>query len=92
MADLAALAKIIANGLPVWFLKGFRGAVLIGVSMVPRAEIAMVIMSKGLSLGDWIVPSQVFSAMVLVTIITCIASPLAVQRLLKKWPQKEETS
>jgi len=90
LVGVALATKMIADGLPVWLLRGGESAVLIGVSMMPRAEIAMVIMGRGTSLGDWAVPAEVFSAMVLVSIATCIISPITVRGLLKKWPQEGE--
>ena len=88
---IAIVGKILA-GVPVLFVRGFSGAVLIGTSMVPRAEIAMVIMKRGLSLGEWAVPSQVFGAMVMVSGATCIFSPIVVRSLLRRWPQREVES
>jgi Kef-type K+ transport system membrane component KefB len=88
----AAVGKILADGLPVWAIGGFPTAALIGLSMVPRAEICMVIMQRGQSLGDWAVSSEVFSAMVLVSAATCIGAPMLVRNLLDKWPQKNKGS
>jgi Kef-type K+ transport system membrane component KefB len=88
----AFAAKIIADGLPVWLLRGFPSAALIGISMVPRAEIAMVIMQHGLNRGAWAVPAKVFNAMVLVSILTCTISPMLVRMLLARWPQAEEAT
>lgn len=48
---VAALGKIIGNGGPALITLGWRSSVLIDVSMVPRAEIAMIIMKRGGSLG-----------------------------------------
>jgi len=79
---MAILSKLIANGVPVFLMGGIAGALLIGASMVPRAEIAMVIMHKGLSLGEWAVPSHAYAAMVVVSAATCILSPPAVRSLL----------
>ena len=87
---VAILGKLVADGLPVYFLQGKTAAALIGVSMVPRAEIAMVIMSRGRDLGQWAVPASVYSAMVLVCAATCILAPLTVGRLLEKWPPQGE--
>lgn len=87
----AAIAgKMLANMLPVWKMAGPASGILIGVSMVPRAEIAMVIMDKGLKAGSWAIPPGVFGAMVIVTAGTCILSPLVVSVLLKRWPQEGE--
>ncbi|MBD3167929.1 MAG: cation:proton antiporter [candidate division Zixibacteria bacterium] len=86
---MAAFAgKIIGDGLPSWAVIGGSGAILIGVSMVPRAEIAMIIMHKGLTKGPWAVPSNVFAGMVLVSILTCIISPIITNILLKKSSSK----
>jgi Kef-type K+ transport system membrane component KefB len=68
------------------FGDGWYGALLLGVSMVPRAEIAMVIMSEGRRLGDWAVPPELFSAMVLVVVATSIVAPLAIGRMLAARP------
>jgi Kef-type K+ transport system membrane component KefB len=81
---MAILAKVIADGLPVTFMYGAGSGILIGVSMVPRAEIAMVIMKRGLTLGESVVPGKVYAAMVLVSAATCILSPWVVRSLLNK--------
>lgn len=86
----AIAAKMAADGLPVWMMRGFPSAVLIGVSMVPRAEIAMVIMQRGLKSGPWAVPQKMFNAMVIVTVLTCTLAPLCIQILFNRWPQTKE--
>ena len=68
---------------------GWRDATLLGVSMVPRAEIALVIMHQGLALGDWAVPPRVFGGMVVVSIVTCVLAPLVLKLLLDRWPQAD---
>lgn len=68
---------------PVWPMEGWRSAVLIGVSMVPRAEIAMVIMRKGLTLGDWAVPQAVYNGMVVVSAASCLVAPPVLRWLLR---------
>jgi Kef-type K+ transport system membrane component KefB len=69
------------------FLTDWRGAVLIGLSKVPRAEIAMIIVQKGRALGDWAVPPQLFGGMVLVSLVTCTVIPMVLKKLLALWPQ-----
>lgn len=88
LVAVALVTKIAADGLPVWWLRGGTCGLLIGVSMVPRAEIAMVIMERGMSAGA--VPAEVYSAMVLVSIVSCTAAPVAVRFLLDRWHPKEE--
>jgi len=87
---LASLAKILAVGLPVYFMKDWKSAFLLGVSMVPRAEIAMVIIQQGLKLGKWAVPANIYGGMVVTAGLTCLLSPIAVHVLLKRWPQNRE--
>ncbi len=83
----AILGKLLGNGLPTLYFEGRVGAVLIGASMIPRAEIAMVIIEHALELGPWAMPPRVFAAMVFVSLATCTLSPLVVARLLQRWPQ-----
>ncbi len=85
---IAILGKVIGTGMPALINTGWVATVLLSVSMVPRAEIAMVIMQRGLKLGEWAVPNQVFAAMVMVSAATCIISPIILRSLLKRWPQQ----
>jgi Kef-type K+ transport system membrane component KefB len=89
---LAVLGKLIGNGILSLAVTDAVSALLISVSMIPRAEIAMIIMKRGNKLGDWAVPDKVFSAMVLVSLTTCLISPLILRKYLMKWPQKTEGS
>jgi Kef-type K+ transport system membrane component KefB len=81
---VAVLGKIVGAGLPALFTTSATGALLIGVSMVPRAEIAMVIGQQARNLGDWAMPPVVFSGIALVSLATCLAAPLIVRMLIKK--------
>lgn len=85
---VAVLGKVIGAGVPALLSTAGSGAVLIGVSMVPRAEIAMVIMQEGRKLGDWAVPPDLFTAMALVSLTTCLFAPLIVRAMLARWPQE----
>ncbi len=85
----AAGGKFAGAALPALLTGSRRDAVLLGVSLIPRAEIAMIIMQRGLQLGDWAVPPRVFSAMVMVSAITSVGAPLVIQSLLRRWPQSE---
>ncbi len=66
----AVIGKVLGAGLPALALDGPAGASLIGVSMVPRAEIALVILDEGRRLGPWAVSSELFATMVLVSLAT----------------------
>ena len=80
----AILGKVIGHGIPILLMEGWMSAILLGFSMIPRAEIAMIIMQYGLNLGKWAVPPQAFNAMVVVSAATCILSPLIVRSLFIK--------
>jgi Kef-type K+ transport system membrane component KefB len=87
----AVLGKLFGNGIPSLFVDGWPAALLVGTSLIPRAEIAMVIVQHGLELGPWAMSSRVFAAMVFVSLSTCILSPVVVTLLLRQWPQREAT-
>lgn len=61
-----------------------RGAALLGLSMVPRAEIAMVVMQYGMLLGAWAVSTEIFSAMVVVSLLTCVVAPIGIRAELRR--------
>lgn len=86
----AILGKLVGAGGPALATTSWTGALLLGISMVPRAEITMIIMQRGLDLGEWAVPSHIFSAMVILALTSAIASPIVLRPLLKRWhPRKE---
>lgn len=81
---VAVVGKIIGAGLPALFMTGFSGATLIGISLVPRAEITMIVMERGRQLGDWAVPADLFAAFVAVSALTCLVAPIALQILFPR--------
>lgn len=76
--------KLCGAGLAARVVAGRRTGRLIGASMVPRAEIFLIVMLQGLALGAWAVPQELYTAAVLAAVATCIAGPLAVARLLDR--------
>ena len=84
---VAILGKVVGAGGPALMTTGSAGALLIGVSMVPRAEIAMVIAQQGHDMGEWAMPAAVYSALALISIVTCIISPIFVRWIIRKHPQ-----
>jgi Kef-type K+ transport system membrane component KefB len=91
LASVLTAVAVAVTGmfLAVWstccLLTDRHGGLLIGLSMIPRAEIAMIIMQRGLSLGKWAVPPGLFGALVLVSLVTCFAVPALLRRLLISW-------
>lgn len=88
LAIAAAGSKFIANAIPVYLMRGRQAALLIGVSMIPRAEITMVIMQRARALGDWAVSASIYNAMILVCAVTSMLAPFALRFLLKHGPQE----
>lgn len=84
---VAVVGKLVANGGVALSYTGRVGAAAIGVSMIPRAEITMIVMQKARSLGEWAAPRSAYPAMVLVSLVTAIAAPLVLRRLLKRLPR-----
>jgi Kef-type K+ transport system membrane component KefB len=78
----AILGKLLGDGLPAYLLLGGSGAVLLATSMIPRAEIAMVIMHKGQQMGPDVVPPSVYAGMIIVSAVTCLVAPLLLYPLL----------
>lgn len=86
LAASAVAGKLLGAGLPVAAMLGLRRGALIGVSMVPRAEIYLLIMLFGLTLGPWAVPQVLYNAAVLASIATCIIGPAVVGLMLRSAP------
>lgn len=83
---VAVAGKVLGGGLPALSLAGGPCALLIGASLIPRAEIAMVIMAHGRAFGSWAVPDALFGAMVVVSLGTSLLAPIAVRMLLRGLP------
>jgi len=89
LTAVAIAGKIAGAGLPALIATGTTGALMIGVSMVPRAEITMIIMERGQQLGDWAVPAELYAAFVLVSAVTSVAAPVALSYLFRRSDQSE---
>lgn len=87
---VAIFGKIIGAGWPALMSTGASGAALIGISMVPRAEIAMVIAQQGKNLGEWAMPAEVFSSITMISIVTCLIAPLGIRWIIRKFPKSLE--
>jgi Kef-type K+ transport system membrane component KefB len=85
----AGLGKFIGTVAPAHRSIGWAGSVLLGVSMIPRAEIAMIVMQHGRALGETVVPREAFAAIVMVSAATCIFSPLMLRPMLGRWRQQQ---
>ncbi|WP_022948702.1 cation:proton antiporter [Methylohalobius crimeensis] len=86
----AAAGKFIGAGTPALITSGATGAVLIGISMIPRAEITMIVIHQAQRLGNWALPQEIYAGIVFVSLSTCIIAPLILYRLLQRWPQTDQ--
>jgi Kef-type K+ transport system membrane component KefB/mannitol/fructose-specific phosphotransferase system IIA component (Ntr-type) len=78
----AILAKVIGCGGPALLLGfNFKGALRIGVGMVPRGEVALIIAGIGLAMG--ILDQQLFSIVILLTLISTVLAPSLLNAALK---------
>lgn len=75
----AILGKLMGVGLPALPRLGAGMALLLGVSMLPRSEIAMVVMQRGLEVG---VSEQAFASMVFICVATVFIAGLWVPWLI----------
>ncbi|MFK7963604.1 MAG: cation:proton antiporter [Burkholderiaceae bacterium] len=76
------MGKLIGAGVPAAMMFGRRTGLLIGASMVPRAEIFLIVVLHGFMLGPWAMPPTLYAAAVLAGIGTCVIGPLIAERLL----------
>lgn len=77
----AVVSKMIGCGIPALFLNfNFRGALRIGVGMVPRGEVALIIAGIGLSSG--LINDEIFTIALIMTFITTLVTPPILDRLL----------
>lgn len=81
---VAVVGKMLGTLPPALALTDGTGALLLGLSLVPRAEITLIIVQRGLALGDWAVPPELFANMVLVSAATTLLVPPLVRPLLQK--------
>ncbi|MEX0421985.1 cation:proton antiporter [Spiribacter pallidus] len=80
----AVVGKLGGVMLPAQWAAPPGAALPLGLSMVPRAEIAMVIVDQAGRYGDDVVPATLYGAMVLVVLATCAITPALIQRLLAR--------
>lgn len=81
---LAAVAgKLIGPTTPALAFTNWRQAGTLGVSMVPRAEIAMLIMHRASKLEPAVISSSVYGGMVFVCAGTCLATSLILPHLVR---------
>lgn len=79
----AIVSKFFGAGTPSFFTLGKNAGLLIGLSMIPRAEIALIVMQRGLALGEWAVNASVFAYFVIISFTTTLIIPLSLRPLIQ---------
>ena len=80
--DRAAMAaKVVGCGLGA-FGRPWRGRLLVGVGMIPRAEVALIVASSGIALHAF--GAGVYAAIVFAVAATMIVSPALLGRLVPR--------
>lgn len=85
---VALVTKIIGCGLMSRIL-GFRGydTLKIGVGMMTRGEVALIVAQKGLSAN--LISSEYFTAVILLIVVSSIATPILLKLLYNKTDKKQ---
>ncbi len=78
---IAIVSKLIGGFLGALSL-GRRGALIVGVGMVPRGEVGVVIASLGLAAG--VFSNQTYAVIVAMSLLTSIVTPPVLAALLKR--------
>jgi Kef-type K+ transport system membrane component KefB len=79
----AVVGKFLFSWLPALPVSPPREAMLIGTSMIPRAEVSMIIMQHGLRNEAIGIGQEIFGGMLLVVLATCLFVPLILRRLMQ---------
>jgi Kef-type K+ transport system membrane component KefB len=78
---IAIVSKLVGGGLGALAL-GRRGALIVGVGMIPRGEVGIVIASLGLAAG--VFPNDVYAIIVAMSLLTSVVTPPVLAMLLKR--------
>ena len=71
---LAVFAKVAGCGLPAWAMRfNMRGALRIGLGMLPRGEVALIVAGIGLAAG--IIDQGIFGVAIIMTVVTTMLAP-----------------
>lgn len=80
----AVVGKVGGTMLGAWGGLDLRTAATVGISMVPRAEIALFVTDQGRSRVPELVPAALHGGVVLVAAATCLLTPPILRRLVAR--------
>ena len=81
---IALLSKLVGAGGAMWGA-GRRSMLIVGVGMAPRGEVGLIVAGIGLSAG--IIPVDIFSVVVIMSIATTLAVPPALTAIYRRSPE-----
>jgi len=79
----AVLGKVAGGSLPSLAFTGAAGAAVIGVSLVPRAEIALYVAHEARAAGEAVLPAAGYAAIVIVVLVTGVLAPVLLRHALR---------
>ncbi len=85
LTAVAFAGKFVGAMVPALILQGRRPSVLLGLSMIPRAEVAMIISQRGLTLEGEAMRDHIYSALVFTCLASCLIPPVLLRRLIRRW-------
>jgi len=85
VVTVIAIVSKLAGGFLGALSLGRRGAMIVGVGMVPRGEVGVVIASLGLAAG--VFSNQTYAVIVAMSLLTSIVTPPVLSMLLKNAPE-----
>lgn len=81
---VAALGKFAGTLLAAWRSAGPADAATLGISMVPRAEIGLLVLFACNEVDSRLVPPELFAGTVIASVLSCLAAPLLLRRRLAR--------
>lgn len=85
---VSIVSKIVGSGLGVRLVGFDLGQSLrVGIGMISRGEVALIVSNIGLAAG--VINTEVFSLMVLMTLVTTLVTPLLLRMVFKEAAQAE---
>ena len=82
---VALLCKIIGCGLAAKICRfNWGDSLKVGVGMMTRGEVALIVAQKGLEVG--VVDPVYFTAVILLIVVSSVATPLALKAMFTKMP------
>jgi Na+:H+ antiporter len=80
---LAMLGKVVGCGLPILLIKrDLPQAIIVGIGMMSRGEVGLIIAGIGATSG--VFSNEVFSAVVLMVVVTTVVTPTALSEAYKR--------